>query len=74
MNAKKDDVQAILKHALVDDDTIRRVISKIDFLRYPKKANRSRSIRVIPKNKDTVGTPIDGVVKTKTRATSPKKK
>ena len=74
MNAKKDDVQAILKHALVDDDTIRRVISKIDFLRYPKKANRSRSIRVIPTNKDTVGTPIDGIVKTKTRATSPKKK
>jgi hypothetical protein len=78
MLSKKPEVEANLKNAGIKEDTIHRIMSKIDFLHYPKKANRSRSVRIVPKNRGVVstpsGTPIetsDGIVKAKRK--SPKK-
>ena len=48
----------------LDKDLIPGVLKKIDFMLFPKKSKRSRSLRIIPKNKTVVATPTMSPIET----------
>ena len=80
MKSDNNTIENDLKYTL-DKDRIPVVLKKIDFMLFPKKAKRSRSLRIIPKNKDVTATPTTSPIETpppndgfNRRRKSPKKK